>query len=253
MDLLLDNATIAEAVPGAALPLAPRLGLRSLSLLVGPYRSGDEHEAHVLATIGSGSWHSPDCEEFRFDPHDRVLRSVWLHLPETKLGADDFPDGWGHTPPTPGLLRLGSPPPFGPERPTRRWVAPSGALLASVDADALVATNDRRRLRIAPDLDLLFARRRYCGWLLTQPARYLIDEWEEVSLDEPSVGLAAQLRTYLELVAEPNIARMEAGDPALLAALRDLAGRLTREARPTRQHGVLQRSIVEIIDQFYGA
>src|SRR5262245_40647971 len=113
----LQPGVVATLVGGSPLPDRPRFVPRGLSVVVGPYRDGAEHERHYLDTIGSGSWHPPDEDELRFGSDDRLLRSLWLQVPERgapdpTVGSAELA-GWLAAPVGPGLLRLGPRAPSG--------------------------------------------------------------------------------------------------------------------------------------------
>jgi hypothetical protein len=248
----LHDSITAEVVYGAGLRGSPRLGLRDLSLIVGPYDSGDAHEQHFLQTIGSGNWYRPEFDEFRFAKEDLLLQSIWFHVPEKNLSSEEFFVGWRAEQPVVGLLRLASSEEFELEPTDFRWMEPNGELLACVTQMALGATEAPQRLRIAHDLDLLFANRRLCGWLLSHPARYLVTSWEDPCAGEADSGLAALLHEYSALVAEPYIDQMENEDPDILKELLSLHARLRRENETRNPQRVLRECVEDIIEQFYG-
>lgn len=247
----LQDSVMAEVVSGVQLQFNPRLSLRGLSLIVGPYHSGQEHEAHFLQTMGSGSWYRSEFEEFRFGKADHLLQSVWFNLPEENLDSEDLMVAWRSQQPVEGLLRLCSSQEFGPERTDFRWLEPSGELFACVTKTAFIDTKERLRLRIAPDLDLLFAERKLCGWILSQPTLHLVSFWEEPYTTPPDSELPALVQEYLTLVADPYIERMEEGEPEIFQALISLQTRIDVEREAVNQRRVLGDYIKDVIEKFY--
>ncbi|XUL87309.1 hypothetical protein ACQ86D_11925 [Streptomyces galilaeus] len=75
------------------------------------------------------------------------------------------------------------------------------------------------RLRVARDLDLVFADGSYAGWMLAHPAAHLARPGETPAEHEPSAGLVEALRVFFGLFVEPGIDRMQDGDPELLGEL----------------------------------
>ena len=251
MNIKLQGSAMAEIITGGELAEQPRWGLRSGSLIIAPYRTGDEHEHHYLETIGSGTWHRSEEDEFRFDKTSRTLRSLWLHVPDRNLPSAEFLGTLQLVPRMEGLLRLTSPQSFSLEPSDYRWLAPDGKVLACIREALAKEPKDSIRLRIAHDFDLLFIEGRLCGWLLWEPARYLVKAWEKPYPSEPTDALISELHDYLDLVAEPNFLRMEDKDPYILRALLDLRERL-RDDTGVGQRQVLRESLDYVIEKFYG-
>lgn len=238
----------AQVVDAAPLPWTPRFTLASTSLKVGGYASADEHEVHVLSTVGSGSWYGPECDELRFGRQTGLLESLWLRVPD----ADTDPDlatPWADLPHQTGLLRIQDVRPFTVDHAAVRCYSPQ--VLVCLRAEIATNEAERLRIRVGDGVDLLFADRRLTGWCVERPERFLTSAWEFPDPEPEDPALAELLGGYLSVVARPRGEGLLDGDPALLEALRDLDRRtdLRRGARERRR--VLHETIEEVVDFFY--
>lgn len=248
----LQTSVIAEILIGGRLSALPRLGLKYLSLMLGPFSSGSEHERHYFETVGSGDSFRSAYDEFRFDQGSLKLLSVWFHVPEEALVSAALLDGWRGRPPVSGRLRLISPLTFLAEPTTMRWMDSDGTFLAAVHDRVLDQAGEYLRLSIAQDFDLLIADNKLCGWMLSDPIRYLVDLWEDPYQSEPGDGLATMMAEFLGLVDKRHLRRMMEKDPALLAALANLRARLGHEQENRTQRTVLREAIDDVIERFHG-
>ena len=252
MDVDLYDSVSAEVIQGVQLKQKPRWGLRDLSLMVGPYGSGEAHEQHFLASIGSGNWYRPEFDEMLFGRESFVLESIWFHIPGENYASDEFIASWKKEQPIQGLPRLKTSQSFQLE-PTEFRLMDSGCMfLSCITRKALEAHNVRLRLRIAKDFDLLFSDGRLCGWLLFDPAHYLVRGWEEPYATEPNDKDRGLLYEYQNLVVQPNIEKMEDEDSSMLQKLKELQSRIKSDSDITNQRAVLKESVDDIIDSFYG-
>ena len=256
MIVKLQDSCKAKITYGINISHNPRWGLRELSLIMGPYHDGEEHERHFLQTIGSGNWYRSEYEEFRFSKETLLLESVWFHVPEVNLESENFISLWQFEPPVEGLLTLSQPQVFNPEPTTFRWMAPNGEFLACITEMALLNTNERLRLRIANDFDLLFVEQTICGWMLSHPINYLVKSWDEpysVASDEKIADekIAEFLYEYLALVADPYIEQMEDEDPEILQRLLSLHNRIVVTNGSVNQRRIISDCIKDIVEQFY--
>jgi hypothetical protein len=236
-----------------SLPFSPRWGLRESSLIVGGYYSGDEHEQHFLQTVGSGNWYRSEYEEFRFRQDNHQLESVWFHVPEVNVEPEkqDVMSLWQFETPIKGLLTLLQVQGFKPEPMDFRFLDRDGKFLACIAEMALTTTKNRLRLRIAKDFDLLFIEQNLCGWLLSHPIDYLVMSWDETSPVTPDEQLASIVYEYLDLIAEPNIEKIEDEDPAILELLLNLYQRTVISPNPIYRRQIIANCIQDIIEQFY--
>jgi hypothetical protein len=227
------------------LDASPTWSLQTLNL--GPSRSSSDYDRHVARTVGSSyDW----SDEFRFERANGRMCSLVLKTPEGGETDPRIAELWLSRPREPGLpvldkCDLG----FHIDPLDTRYLAHDASGLLAAAADLAPADSDSLRLSVAPDVDLLFHRGRYCGWILGDPVSHL----GETPVPLRSVGDSTRqhelLRAYLALVKEPNIARMSEEDPALLAELRALRAR----AGSTDGHAalLLANGIDQVIETFY--
>lgn len=249
----LQNSYQAKIIDGISLSFSPRWGLRELSLIVGQYHSGDEHEQHFLQTIGSGNWYRSEYEEFRFRQDNHQLESVWFHVPEVNIEPEkqDLISLWQFETPIKALLTLSEVQGFKPEPMDFRFLEQNGKFLACITEMALNATKNRMRLRIAKDFDLLFIEQKLCGWFLSHPIHYLVMSWDEPSPVTPDEQLASIVYEYLDLIAEPHIEKIQDEDPEMLELLLNLYQRTVTSLKSIYQRQIIANSIQDLIEQFY--
>jgi len=211
---------------------APRVFSRSVCLA--PYIGGSDapqgeiwavHEAELETTFGS-----EENDMWRFNVSDRTLHSVYLCLPfDTVLGPDDAIGRWTAVSRVEGLPRLDRPSSFCMAEPKYRCVSSDGqTLLAVTEAGRHEVVSDRWRLSISDDIDLLFAGARYCGWMITRPAAYLVaDRVKHLPGPQDVDSVVVDIfRRYLLLVDEDAMDAIEDGDPGVVARLRTLRDEL---------------------------
>lgn len=253
MKVILARGTDAEIVLGEGLEQLPRWGLRSNSLMMGPYHSGLEHEQHYLATTGSGDWYRSEDDEFRFDSEQLTLRSIWFHVADRNLLAPEFLSRCFDTPPVEGSLRLINRHHFSAAPVTHRSFDPNGRVLAGLHLPVAGTGSEILRLRITTDFDLVFSDTRIAGWFLWNPLRYLTSGWADpADAGEPDVGLAAQVSRYLELVSDSNYLAMEKKDPTYLKSLIDLHSQVAGADDDNPRRNIVRKSIEQVIENFYG-
>jgi hypothetical protein len=224
--LSLQQHIAVNVVDGDELPYSARLVLAGLSIIVGPYNSGLEHERHFLDTIGSGSWHAPEYDELRFSVEDRRLKSVWFRIPERNAGE---PAPWASCTKHRGTLELTGASPSQLSLSSIRTYDPGTDLFACVRADAInVESGSCFCLRIAEDLEIVFADGEACGWRLHHAVRHLVAAWEQPTLRDDDPRLAEAFAEYLALVAEPNIEAIEDEDEEIERRLRQLSERVSK-------------------------
>ncbi|MFF1477300.1 hypothetical protein ACFVYD_06935 [Streptomyces sp. NPDC058301] len=132
-----------------------------------------------------------------------------------------------------------------------RWVSESGDHLVCAHRRPPAPVHDILRLRIAPDLDLVFANHTYAGWILNSPADHLVHEWEPAPSTPAPDSTASVLRNYLTTVIEPKIDRMQDGDPTLLGELDTLLAHIAAlPADPRRD--VLHDQVIDLRENWYG-
>ncbi|MCP2261152.1 hypothetical protein LX15_004872 [Streptoalloteichus tenebrarius] len=237
----LASGVTVEAHGDWELPWEPRLALRELTLMVGPYGSEIVHEGHVAGTVGSGSGCCPDGDEVRFDGGSRLadLVSVCFHIPGNN--ADQQCSAWLETPARPARLCMADPRGFVLARTEQRWMTDGGEALLCLRSRA--PEGSRERVRIAHHVDLLVAGGRFAGWAVEHPERFLVSAWELPSGEAPDRDLAVLLREYFQIVSDRNVALLKNGDPGVRQMLESLRSRVNDTAGATARRKVLRDSI----------
>jgi len=238
---------------GIYLPYIPRWGLRELSLIIGPYHSGQEHEQHFLETIGSGNWYRSEFDEYRFTMNDYLLTSIWFHIPEVNLKSNDTIQSWLLEPSIKGLIRISKVNVSNPEPMDIRYFDKKGAFLVCFNKIALKDHQYRLKLNIAKDFYLLFAEKRLCGWLLTNPVDYLTIDWNEPSNHNEIFDyheISQLLHEYLQLISETFIEKIEDEDPVIGQKILTLRKRII-DSHGSQHHQIIINCIDDIWEQFY--
>lgn len=241
----------AEVVPGGPIPALARWQLRSLYIDLGPYQSMAERERLAARVVGSADWLWSGADDLCFDRSTLLLTSARFRVPEVNLEPPASLAAWQAAPVQPGGLRLLAGQSFTLEPVDLRWLDEQGSVLIGATSAALSGSANKLRLRIGPDLDLLFADGQLCGWLLEHPARHLVEAWEAPVPDSQDVGLPALVCEYLMLIAEPHIDALDEQDPALLATLTHLHTRVGRGGGPGSGRQVLRVALEDIVETFY--
>lgn len=236
--------------PGGPLPWTPRLDVSGLSVMVGPYRDGAEHEKHVLDTIGSGNWYQAAYDEMRFDKTSSLLSSLWSHIPEQPFDQPTRLSAWTRLTPEPGAVQLAEPTRFELPPTEQRWCSASGDLLAWLYPDLPAEPVDPKRIRIAEALDLLTAGDRLYGYLLAEPARFLTAGWAAADRNaDPQIS--ELLAAVFETITYSNAELMQDQDASMLEQLQELRQRITSTAGDTEKGRILRDHIEDLIDNFY--
>lgn len=190
------------------------------TLNAGPPRSSPAYNQHVHDTVGSSyDW----SDEIRFDKRTGRLASFVLKTPEAGTVAPEIAKSWL-------ALRRQTGIPVLDDRENGFHVDPLDLRYLSDDSSALVVTDAKLpvpdssslRLAVSNDVDLLFHGGRYRGWILENPLAHLVAEPGDESCGSDDPRLHELLRDYLDLVIEPNIARMSDQDPEIQRALQAL-------------------------------
>lgn len=242
----------ARVVDGPHLPFQPRLWLQSRLLIVGPYHSSGEQEEHFLDTVGYIDWLRLGSDALCFGKNDHLLKSVLFHIPDASAAVTSTRLEERVGSPVSGLLEITESKGFFLEMSDLHSIDLEGDVLALLGGKGMEVNRDSLRLRIAPDIDLLFSNRRLSGVLLLHPARYLVGSWADAAPTQPDPSLTVALRDYLALVSVPNIQRMEDRAPDLLDALRSLHKRLVHDPGGGIQAAVLRAALEDVADRFYG-
>ncbi len=248
---LSDNIS-AEVVPGYHLRTRPEWIFDLNSILIS-HETPLDQEQYIGHTIGSTDWFWNGFDELRFNLHNFLLDSVRFNGPEVTIDTDDWLNLWQAAPQIIGNLRLVTLQEFGLERFDVRWLHPKASLFAFLRNIALEETQDRFRLCIAQDVDLLFSGQRFCGCLLHYPVRYLTDaEGTQVADGEEDQELVAALHEYISLmVVEPTVDRMLEKDSGTLRAIQDLVNRLPEDRGSASGRKIVRKALEDVVDTFY--
>lgn len=245
----LENSAKVEVIEGKHLPWIPTWTPMPDNIAIGSYNNMEEHEQHYLQTVGSGNWYAPDVSEFRFTEENLLLTSIWVQVLEENLQSSEMIEGWLNKKPVEGTLRLISPKVFRCEINDYRWMSSDGKLLAAINDTDLVKSDDKFRLRVANDFDLLFAERKWCGWLLSNPARYLTKPNTAADSDPELNSLTFE---YVSLVSEPFIEQMDDKDPEIFKRLNNLRNKINLKDGAVEHRQVLYDCLGDVIENFYG-
>ncbi|AXI88246.1 hypothetical protein SAM9427_22395 [Streptomyces sp. ETH9427] len=235
--------------PGGGILSTPRFVISGSLVIVGPYAGAEEHERHLLVTEGAGNWQDSGEDEFRFDANDGRLVSLLLQVPDGASTADASGDGWAMTSVEASRLQLAQAEGMSvPRCVSTRVTAPGGMLLCTTEAGSTAEADGRRRLRVAPDVDLLFSGSVYAGWMLYNPSAYLSAGWDVTTPSRPDPELAERLAEYLTLGDGRLLEALEDGDSAIVDALRALTARIPADRGNERGRRILRDCIDEFLD-----
>lgn len=242
-----DGTALADIEVDKRVDGVPAWSIQTLN--VGPLRSSPDYDQHVRDTVGSSyDW----SDELRFDKCTGRLVSFVLKMPEAGLVDPEIARSWL-------ALRRQSGVPVLQDRENGfhvdpldlRFLAEHGSALVVTEAGLQAADTESLRLAISPDVDLLFHRGKYRGWILLKPVAHLVAEPGDIVPGSDEPRLHDLLREYLTLVVEPNIARMSDEDPELRARLQALRVRV--QGLNTVHAYALASAVDRVLEVFYPA
>jgi hypothetical protein len=251
MIIQLQNSALSIIEQNTYLPFIPRWGLRELSLMIGPYENGQEHEQHFLETRGSGNWYRSEFEEFRFTKNDYILTSIWFHIPEINKKPTDIINLWLGQSSIKGLLKIDQINSLQPEAMDFRHFDPQGKFLVCFNEIALEDHPSIIKLNIAKDFYLFFTTQKLCGWMLVNPIHYLTEKWNNAYNTSYHPLIVDYLFEYLQLIAQPFIEEMEDENQDILQQILTLKKGLFSLNEPSSQTQVILNCINDILEQFY--
>jgi hypothetical protein len=240
-----EGSAAAHVALGSRIEGEPGWSIQTLNM--GPLRSSPGYRQYLQDTVGSSyDW----SDELRFDKRTGCLVGFILKTPESGSIKPEIAKSWLDLSPRVGVPVLedrenG----FQIDPLDLRFLAGDGSALVVGDA-RLPATNaESLRLAIGSDIDLLFQRGSYAGWILRTPLAHLVAEPGDriPGFDEPR--LHDMLSEYLALVVEPNIARMSDEDPEMRGALQALRTRI--QAVDAVQARALETAVERVLEVFY--
>lgn len=251
--LYLNDSVALSVIEQTAMVGSPRWMLDGRKVFIGPYHSADERESHLGVTVGSMEWLWSDTEEFRFDQQSLALVSAFLVLSDATLDTPELLDPWFLAPVQVGVPKLvETMKNFQVDTTPARWIDPQCQALTSVLPSAFdEKIRQRLRLRIAPDLELFFADEYYCGWSLSNPVRYIVDEWEGSSQEEVNEALVALVYDYMLLVTNPSLDLMSEQDPETKQRLMHLHERARMLQSTASRAAIVRDAVADKLDRFY--
>jgi hypothetical protein len=137
-------------------------------------------------------------------------------------------------------------------------VPPCTTSLITSTGDKLLCTTGRspspvagsRRLRVCPDLDLLFSPSSYVGWILGNAATHMSSGWGTRESNSPDAELAVFLAEYMTLGGGSVGDALEDGDTVTPDALRALMERIRVDRGAVEGRLTLRSCIAEILDWY---
>ncbi|SHL57336.1 hypothetical protein [Actinacidiphila paucisporea] len=246
--LLTDTA--AAEVSGPPLSAPTRLRPVDASLSVGGGAEPADRERELAETFGSAPWLWAEADTVRFRAADRRLRSLFLRLPDLPSPDPLLCEQWTVAPVATGGLVADRAEDFALPAAAYRWTDPAGRHLVCLGADPRTRADAQRiAVRIADGTHLLLSDGLVTGWMVTDPARYLADGWEEPPATPPDATTALLLRDCLALTEGPAYDLLDSGDEASCARLRDLDRRVRAHtaADPARM-SVLGKAVERLLE-----
>lgn len=232
---------------GIRLADLPRFNLRGKALLVGPYDSAESHELHMTQTYGSGDPFLDTTDEIRFSPDGSRLVSCRIGVPERPTRDRRFAASCAALPAEEGLPVLQTRTPFQVVIATHTHIDPAGRALHVFDSRAAAPSSI---LHIAPDLDMIVGQRSIAGFVLHHPAQYLTTGWAKCRPLDDDTALGPLLASYVNLLDEGFIARMDDGDPTARDAIVDLLDAVKR-VEPSGQRDVVLDALETMLETFW--
>jgi hypothetical protein len=236
--------------PGGRITSTPRFVVSGSLVIAGPYTSGEEHEMHLLATRGAGNWQDSAEDEFRFDTVDGLLKSLLLQVPSGTTTTDEDCGGWSLVPYEVTGMQLIQEQGFSVPPCTTSLITSTGGKLLCTTGHSPAPGPGSRRLRVCPDLDLLFSESSYLGWILSNPVVYMSSGWETGESDDLDAELAVFLVEYLTLGDGSVGDALEEGDTATADALRSLMERIRVDCGAVEGRLSLRNCIAEVLDWY---
>ena len=247
--LQLQDSIEVEVIEGQNLPWIPSWYPKPGSILIAQHRNTEEYEREFIQTIGSGNGLYLEGEEFRFAKDSLLLQSIFFEPSEENMESNELVKRWLNLKSVKGTLRLVSPQSFRCEPDDYRWMSSDGKLLAAIQDVDWIESSDKFRLRVAQDFDLLFVEQKWCGWMLSNPARYLIEPNSPADSDSELNSLAFE---YVSLVSEPYIEQMDDKDPEILERLIGLRNKINLKDGAVEHRRLIYDCLGEVIENFYG-
>lgn len=242
--------TVAAHVTQEPLDHIPRFSFSGPHIVIGPYANADDREQDIAHTFGSMQWLWSEVDDLRFHASDRLLRGLVLHTPETAEPSPAVSRSWTEVPVVTGCLRAESEADFDLPQTVTRWCDPEAHHLVCLREGLPQQHGDRLRLRVAPNIDLLFQERHLVGWMLTDPARYLTMSWEPPEPSQPEASTRSLLAECLALTSEPLVEDVMDGDEPAWQRLREVANTLHRQSSDSTRTEILNYTMDHLIQTY---
>ncbi|MGW7457166.1 hypothetical protein [Streptomyces sp. NPDC054797] len=250
MEIRFEGGVVAESVSGQ-IGCVPRFSVGGRFVVVSPYADRWGREKFIGATFGSMDWLWEGDDEIRFDKETRDLVGVLVALPEEEDPAWDGTE-WLRLPQESGGARARAAEDFSARPMDVRWVAPGAKAIVCAYSASTSGTSGLRRLRVAPDFDLVAAADgTYAGWILENPADCVVEAFEDRRPDAATGAFRETLAEFLDLFVEPRIDMMQDEDPALLVRLEALLARVSALPHDPR-HDAMRMWMLQVREDWYG-
>jgi len=237
---------------GPPLAIVPRLSLEISSVLVGPFTDARSRAGLDQATHGSGGPTSVGSEELRFAPETGALAGLLLPVPEEDLSYWDQVEPWLAVEPVESGLRTGRS--EWAEVPQATQYLFEAGTLAGVRLGPWPPPRPRAavRVRVAPDLELLFGDGAYRGWMLHRAAHHLVRSWEPSPSTEPEADLPRLLAEYLRLTDKHSRRLLVGADPAHRGRMEALRRRLaSKKEAASPQREALRGRVEDLLARYF--
>lgn len=233
----------------ALLEELPRYVAGGLVVVVGARIPQELREQYLADTFGSVDWLWSGADEMRFSRDGGSLVGAVFQVPEQGAELARWWDRCRDRPVGEGALSAPLGRNFDLLPADVRWVSPSGDVLVCLRSQASTESTAVVRLRISRDFDLLFIDGHLAGWLLEQPATYLVGEAVDVPADvTDGHGLGRLLSKYLSLVSLPKVEMIQDGDEGALEEVDELEREITTNELVVPQKEVLLQALRELVE-----
>ncbi|MCO6487428.1 MAG: hypothetical protein J5I98_03370 [Phaeodactylibacter sp.] len=229
----------------------PRWTLPPGTLMVGPYRSSEEHELHLAKTNGSGDSIFDSTDELRFDLNDRMLVSCRVGLAENPYFTEHLLKAILSIETEQGSLELIQEHGFQIPSSNITWIDPDGQWLLAVQG-VIQPEHIEQRLRLAPNLDLVIGSGNICGWLLSQPGDYLVKSiWDDKVNPPTTDSLSKYIAAYILMMNTEFINQLEGSSDHAKKMLFNYLEELRSNCEFSPQRQILIDSVNTILDTFF--
>mgnify|MGYP003429021460 FL=1 len=205
------------------------------AIVLAPYASGVEWDAHFAQTQGFGDPRGSRGDELRFGREDGRLKSLNLLVPEVPLAV--FPENLAVESAEQCTLR-------GIARGRRNLcLSAERGLLCMADAPSVTSVQVAEHLCLFVD-----SRHDLCGWQLEQPEAALSTGYAPCPARVVDRALAAKLASYFALTHDADfVDRLINADDDALARVRALALDVARLGEQTSQQRALRAWVDELL------